>query len=407
MIPRKDTEMLLAQAARHTITILIGSRQVGKSTLMQILRERLGGVSAYYNLENPLHLALFNEGYTSFIRQNTAPLIFIDEFQYCKDIFSVFKAMYDLNPEIKVYASGSSSLEIQSHLKESLVGRKTEKVIYPLSFAEWTATDLPSIGVPCSVDEQEPYRKRMLDFIRFGAMPGLLQFEDETEKREYLQGIYQTYIAKDIKSFLKDESILAFNRMVSYLALNNGSLLNKNTLSTVTGISSRQVDRHIEVLEGTFVLSLVKPLSGNGNKELVKTPKYFLYDQGVINAIVQDFRPAHLRPDQGALYEQFVYWELKKNLDVRFQIKYWRTADGKEVDFIVEKDREFLPVEVKSAWPTGKIPPGLVHFFAAYPETKTGVVLYDGPEREVETNSRKVIFAPLFKAAKIGELLGP
>ena len=130
-----------------------------------------------------------------------------------------------------------------------------------------------------------------------------------------------------------------------------------------------------------------------------------MYDQGVINAIVQDFRPAHLRPDQGAVYEQFVYWELKKNLDVRFQIKYWRTTDGKEVDFIVEKDREFLPVEVKSAWPAGKIPPGLMHFFVSYPETRLGVVLYDGPDSEAQIDERKVLFVPLFKTARVGELL--
>jgi len=255
------------------------------------------------------------------------------------------------------------------------------------------------------VDEGERLRGGLEDFIRFGALPGLLQFRDEIEKREYLHGIYQTYIAKDIKSFLKDESILAFNKMLSYLALNNGTLLNKNTLSTISGASTRQVDRHIEVLEGTFVLSLVKPLSRNGGKELTKTPKFYLYDQGIINSIIQDFRPASLRRDAGALNEQFVYWELKKNLDIRYQIKHWRTADGKEVDFVLEKDTALLPIEVKTSWPGAKIPPGIVHFLRQYPDTRLAVVLYDGPERTAIHENRSILFFPLYKACRIGALL--
>ncbi len=411
MIEREETASLLKQADRHQVTILTGSRQVGKSTLMRMLQERIDIDSAWYNLENPAHLALFNEGYTSFIRQNKAKLVFIDEFQYCPDISSIFKAIYDINPEIKIYASGSSSLEIQSHLRESLVGRKLERVIYPLTFSEWLTSvpdspaPIPSFEDSVPIDRHERLRAMVSEFIRYGAMPGLLDCEDEIDKREYLQGIYQTYIAKDIKSFLKEESILAFNKMLGYLALNNGTMLNKNTLSTVSGVSSRQIDRHIEVMEGTFVLSLVKPLSRNGGKELTKTPKYYLYDQGVLNAIVQDFRPAQLRVDAGTLHEQFVYWELKKNRDIRYQIKYWRTADGKEVDFVLEKDKELLPIEVKTTWPAGKIPSGLGHFLKQYPDTRAALVLYDGTERTVRHGHTDIFFAPLYKTCRIDSLL--
>lgn len=409
MIPRKDTEYLLRQADRHSITILTGSRQVGKSTLMQVLRERIKADSAWYNLENPSHLTLFNEGYASFIRQNKARLVFIDEFQYCPSISSTFKAIYDLNPEIKIYASGSSSLEIQSHLRESLVGRKQERVIYPLTFSEWLThfdgPEVPDLEDNAPVDIHDRIKGALAEFLRFGAMPGLTQFKDEIEKREYLDGIYRTYIATDIKSFLKNESVLSFNKMVSYLALNNGTLLNKNTLSTVSGVSSRQIDRHLEVMEGTFVLSLVRPLARNGGKELTKTPKYYFYDQGVLNSIIQDFRPQELRGDSGILNEQFAYWELKKNLDIRYQIKYWRTADGKEVDFVLEKDKELVPIEVKSAWPAGKIPPGLSHFLKNYPDTRTAVVLYDGKEHSTRYIQTQILFLPLYKACRIGALL--
>ena len=411
MIPRKECEPLVRQADNHAISVLIGSRQVGKSTLMRMIQEELGRASAWYNLENPLHLTLFNEGYASFIRENREKLVFIDEFQYCPNISSIFKAVYDLNPEIKIYASGSSSLEIQAHLKESLAGRKLERVIFPLSFSEWLSgregrlAAIAPVVEPTRIDDGEAYRSAFDEFLRFGAMPGLTPFSGEIEIREYLQGIYQTYIAKDIKSFLKDESVLSFNKLISWLALNNGSQLNKHSLSAIAGVSSRQIDRYLEVLQGTFVLALVSPLFSNRGKELVKTHKFYFYDQGVANAICQDFRHPALRPDIGALHEQFVYWELRKAMDVRYSLKYWRTQDGKEVDFVIEKDRAFLPVEVKSGWKRDKIPPGMLAFFASYPESKSGVVLYDGPESSVSVDGRTVFFAPLFKASRVFDLL--
>jgi len=121
----------------------------------------------------------------------------------------------------------------------------------------------------------------------------------------------------------------------------------------------RQVERYLDVLQGTFVLTLVPPLSANKSKELVKTSKYYLYDQGVVNTIIQDFRPLERRPDAGSIREAFVFWELKKHADIRYAVKYWRTSDGKEVDFVLEKDRSFLPDRGKKRLEGGEgEPPG-------------------------------------------------
>lgn len=407
MIPRKDLNALVRQSKNNAISILIGARQVGKSTLLDMVKQQLAQPSETYNLENPLHLALFNEGYTSFIRQVRSKIVFIDEFQYCRDISSIFKAVHDLNPDIKIYASGSSSMEIQAHLRESLAGRKLEKILYPLSYAEWLLGEDPSLAAKApfmdssTVDELEAHRSYGANYIRFGGMPGLLSFQGELEKREYLFGIYQTYIAKDIKSFLRDESVLSFNKMISWLALNNGGQLNKSALSNIVGISSRQIERYLEVLQGTFVLALLPPLTNNKGKELSKTPKFYLYDQGIINSIIQDFRPLDARQDSGTMREQFVFWELKKNMDIRFSLNYWRTADGMEVDFVLQKDAELLPIEVKSAWKPGKLPSGLRSFLRLYPETKKAAVLYDGPEHTVSSGACTIQFSPLYKAQAI------
>jgi hypothetical protein len=406
VIPRKDLDKLVRQADNHSASIIIGARQVGKSTLLGMIRDSLARPSEMFNLENPLHLALFNEGYTSFIRTVRTNTIFIDEFQYCKDISSVFKAVYDLNPQVKIYATDSSSMEIQTHLKESLAGRKLETILYPLSYGEWLSKESPrerpllssDITEVTGPDELEAHRKGLGEFLRYGALPGLLALSDDLEKREYLFGIYQTYIAKDIKAFLKEESVLSFNKAITWLALHNGAQLNKSTLSAVAGISSRQIDRYLDVLVGTFVLALLPPLTNNRGKELTKTPKFYLYDQGIVNSIIQDFRSIDLRPDAGMLREQFVFWELKKSIDIRFSLHYWRTTDGKEVDFVLRKDQELFPIEVKSSWNPPALPTGLRHFLTFYPETRKAVVLYDGPERTSRHGPCVVHFAPLHKA---------
>lgn len=370
-----------------------------------MIRDTLSIPSQMFNLENPLHLAIFNEGYTSFIRNVHTKAVFVDEFQYCKDISSIFKAAYDLNPGLKIYATGSSSLEIQRYLKESLAGRKIETVLYPLSYGEWvqgtnqivdvySTTDLEGVT---PIDELETHRGLIGEYLRYGALPGVPNAGD-LEKREYLFGIYQTYIAKDIKAYLKDESTLSFNKAITWLALNNGAQLKKATLSAVAGISTRQIDRYLDVLTGTFVLALLPPLSTNKGKELSKTPKFYLYDQGVVNSIIQDFRAMELRPDIGTLREQFVFWELKKHIDVRYSLNYWRTADGKEVDFILTKDREMLPIEVKSGWRPPAVPPGLKQFLSVYPETRNAVVVYDGPEKAILYRSLRIRFIPFHKA---------
>ncbi|HOV94884.1 MAG TPA: ATP-binding protein [Spirochaetales bacterium] len=420
MIPRKDLEKLLKQASNHSISVIIGARQVGKSTLLGMLREGLNQPSEVFNLENPLHLSLFNEGYTSFIRTIRTKLIFIDEFQYCSNISSVFKATYDLNPEVKIYATGSSSMEIQTHLKESLAGRKLETPLYPLTYGEWLNRDQTSQGLSKGLalpdssgtvekltppDELEAHRRNLREYLCYGGLPGLVALSDDLEKREYLFGIYQTYIAKDIKAFLKEESVLAFNKAITWLALHNGSQLNKTTLCGVAGISSRQIDRYLDVLVGTFVLALLPPLSTNRGKELTRTPKFYLYDQGVINSIIQDFRDIELRSDAGTLREQFVFWELKKNIDIRFSLYYWRTADGKEVDFVLKKDQELLPIEVKSDWHPPALPNGLRHFLGVYPETRRAAVLYNGPEFTQVFGQCTVYFLPIHKACMVPAIL--
>ena len=178
IIKRALFDKLLSQISKSQISIIIGPRQAGKSTLLLELQKKVNGPSIIFNFENPLHLRILRDGYNSFINEigEDKKVVFIDEFHYYKNITSVFKAVFDLNPQIKIYATGSSSLEIHKHLQESLAGRKFETRLYPLSFSEWLLTkdtEIPAPESPLKIITHEKLKGYLKEFLKFGTMPGL------------------------------------------------------------------------------------------------------------------------------------------------------------------------------------------------------------------------------------------
>lgn len=392
------------------ISIIIGSRQTGKTTLLNEIIKKSRSTTLYLNLENPFHFDVLRDGYKSLRQEINADtsMIVIDEFHYYENITSVFKAFYDLHPGIKIFASGSSSLEIHRHLKESLAGRMKKTTLYPLSFEEWLTqfgTVLPNdMFSLLPIALREEIDKHMNTFVQFGALPGLIHLQNEIEMREYLGEMYQAYIQKDIKTFLKEESIFSFNKLTNLLALHSGQQLNLNRLSQACGLNMRQIRRQIEILSATFVIHILPPFYNNRRKELSKLPKVYFYDTGMANAISRDFRRPADRPDGGALHETFVYHELKKSLDASFDLFYWRTADKKEVDFVLVKDRQPIPIEVKSNWSEKRIPIGLRQFLNVYPETQKAVVINHDKHDKIKIDGREIFFLPPYYASKLVNL---
>jgi predicted AAA+ superfamily ATPase len=407
ILKRKVLNSLIADINRPWISIIIGARQTGKTTLLNEIQKEIHTKSLYLNLENPFHFDVLRDGYKSLrqeIKSETTMIIF-DEFHYYKNITSIFKAFYDQHPNIKIFASGSSSLEIHRHLKESLAGRQKKTILFPLSFEEWLtqfriviADDLLS---PLPIAVREDIKKHLIAFIQFGALPGLVHLQSEIEMREYLNEMYQAYIQKDIKTFLKQESIFSFNKLTNLLALSSGQQLNMNRLSIECGLNARQIRRQIEILSATFVIHILKPFYNNRRKEISKLPKVYFYDTGLANAITRDFRRPSERPDGGALLETFIYHEIKKSLDVSFDLFYWRTADKKEVDFVLVKDRQPIPIEVKSNWSKKRIPSGLRQFINMYPETKKAVVINNNVHEKIIFNGTEIYFLPPYYAGKL------
>jgi predicted AAA+ superfamily ATPase len=381
LINRFILKDLQAEISQPQILILLGTRQVGKTTLLHQLddyAQKTGLKTRFFDLEQPQTLADFNRSDKEIIELigQAGDVVFIDEFQYLKNASRIFKAIYDSKLKIKIICSGSSSIEIHKHLKESLAGRRFLYKIYPMSYSEIKSS------IPCSLEE----------YLIFGGMPALTQIESGKRRQVILNELLASYILKDIKSLVKEENIRAFNHLLYLLAEKQGSLMVNHSLATEVGLSVKTISRYLDILEETYVNFRIYSYSTNLGNELKKSCKTYLYDLGIRNALLKDFSSINERPDKGTMLETFVFLKLQRELEPNMEVRFWRTKDGSEVDFILVKDRKPIPIEVKSVTTEGQIPDGLKKFLTRYPNTKQAFVINQNIQTETSFNNCRVHF---------------
>jgi predicted AAA+ superfamily ATPase len=381
LINRLIIKDLKAEIAQPQILILLGARQVGKTTLLHQLEEyakKTGLKTCFFDLEQPQTLADFNRSDKEIIEliSQSGDVVFIDEFQYLKNASKIFKAIYDSNVRVKIVCSGSSSIEIHKHLKESLAGRRFVYKIYPLSYSEIKTAAVYSFE----------------DYLTFGGMPALTQIESAKRRQIILNELLGSYILKDIKSLLKEENIRAFNHLLYLLAEKQGSLMVSHSLAKEVGLSIKTINRYLDILEETYVNFRIYSYSNNLGNELKKSCKTYLYDLGIRNALLKDFSSVNDRPDKGTILETFVFLHIQSKIEPNMEIRFWRTKDGSEVDFILVKDRKPIPIEVKSVISAGQIPDGLKKFLTRYPNTKKAFVINQNIQTETIFNNCKIQF---------------
>ncbi len=411
MLARTILPKLLNEAKKPFVSILIGPRQVGKTVLLKAIQKSLGGKSTYLDMENPLDARALTRGVESLLAEigSEAQILFLDVFYRIPDALGLFKQIRDAHPQIKVYASGSSSIEIHSHLKQSAVGRVRRTRIFPLSFPEWCQQriELDLAGWdhrgPLPPRKAEVLRGLLGEFAVWGGMPELTQAESEQERREILSEIVKLYLEKDIRGLLKDEAVLHYNELLRHLGIRMTQSINRSFLGRSLGMSERQVRKQLLVMEHTYVLRPVTTDYSNPTKRLVKAPKAFWYDNGVRNALVRDFRPSGERPDGGALLENHVFGELEKACGVDVDILFHRTRDGQEIDFVLERDRRKILVEVKSTVGRPRIPLAVKDLLAREDVLGAVVLSYDLHQHIVH-QGKKVLFLPLVLAHRVPSL---
>jgi predicted AAA+ superfamily ATPase len=368
-VKRNILAKLLQEFALPQISILLGPRQVGKTFLLKELcraAQKRGLRCSYYNLELPSDNLKFNQDEAGLYKLLTADTdaLFIDEFHYYPNISKLFKAIYDSGKKLKIFASGSSSLEIHKHLKESLAGRRLITKINPLTLAEYAQKN-----------KTKNPAQTLDEYLIYGGLPGLVQADSKASKIRLLNELLETYIQKDIKSLLKEENIRAFNNLLYLLAERQGSLISVNSLANEIGLTSRTIEKYLTLLENTYTCFPLGSYSKNIGNELKKSRKFFLYDFGIRNTLLKDFSAGRGRKDFGAINESFVFLNLSWQLQPNMELCFWRDKSGNEVDFILLVDRQPIPLEVKTTWPDNSLPQGLKAFLKRYPATAKAFVL--------------------------------
>ena len=380
-IKRLCFNKLWSEISVPEISILWGARQVGKSTLMRQIQakaKREGLNTSFFDLEQPADLNRLAGSDDAVMKEITsgAKVVFIDEFHYLKNASKIFKAIYDSQQSIKIYASGSSSLEIHKHIKESLAGRFIRTTIFPLSIKEWK-----------KISGYQPDA-----YFQWGGLPGLIHCASPVDRVALLENILSSYITKDIKGLIKEENIRSFNALLYLLAQSQGSVSVVSNLSRETGLSESTVVRHLEIISLTYALHVIHSYSNNLANELKKSKKFYFFDVGIRNMLLKDFRPIDKRDDKGIVYESAVLLHLQYQLKPNMEIRFWRTKRGEEVDFIVLKNRVPLPIEVKSHLSQAGIPKGMKLFLKKYAQAPYGIVFNASLQCQMECEERIVYF---------------
>ena len=282
-------------------------------------------------------------------------LLIIDEFQMINNISSSLKMLVDNYKNLKILCSGSSSLDIIQKVEESLAGRVRMIYVYSLSFSESILFKSQKL-----LDEYQKYQKTTNTVIIspeikqilnqqliYGGMPRAALTKKVSSKMQILDDIYKTYLLKDVKTYVRNSDSVGFNKLLKLLALQIGNLVNINEFSRTSGLTYNKCEDYIYLLEQMFIIKLVEPYETNRRKAIKKMKKVFFLDLGIRNIIIQNFNPPDLRMDMGALFENFIFLELLKNIETYHSINFYRTRDGTEVDFIIDNMLQKTSIEVK------------------------------------------------------------
>lgn len=382
-IHREPYEALLTHCSRPEITVLLGARQIGKSTLMRqlfIALKQRGEQVDFLSVEDPELLQLFNEHPRNLFEATAPPapgqrtVVFIDEVQYLQNPSNFLKYNYDRWGEsLKLVVSGSSSFYIDEHFTDSLAGRKRLFELQTLSFEEMLrftgrgelAGGLAS-GQPIPKNRQAPLNEAFVEYLRFGGYPAVVLAETDEEKALLIQEIATSYVKKDaLEAGLKrpDQYLL----LAKVLASRIGQLANMNELGKELGMNNQTVDAYVRLLRQSYHVSFCRPFHRNSEKELRKMPKLYFHDLGLRNWFAGSFQPPRLRGDKGSLLENFVFRRLLE-AHGGDAIHFWRTQQRHEVDFVVAPMLgQSFALEVK--WNASNAKPAKYRpFQAAYPD---------------------------------------
>jgi uncharacterized protein len=361
MIYRVLSEIINSKLKDKKAIILLGPRQVGKTTLLKQLSENKEVL--WWNGDNSDIRQMLSEPTSSKLKGliGKSPLLIIDEAQRIENIGLCLKLIVDNLPSVKVFASGSSSFELANKINEPMTGRKWQYHLYPISFSE--------MSKHTSLLEE----KRMLEHrLIYGYYPDVVC--NQGEEKEILQQLADSYLYKDILIWENIQKPDRLERLLQALAFQVGNEVSYNELAQTVGLDNETTEKYIQLLEKAFIVFRLGALSRNLRNELKKSRKIYFYDNGIRNAIIKQFNPLALRNDTGALFENFMISERRKYLEYnRLAVNsfFWRTHAQQEIDYIEERNGKLYAFEFK--WKSKYVKKFPTAFLNAYPNHETCV----------------------------------
>src|SRR3989338_3572377 len=318
---------LLKNIGKKPIIILYGARQVGKTTLIKTIL-RIFTKTLYLQGDDPKDALLLQHRSSDELSELVSgyDLVVIDEAQRIEDIGISLKLIADNVENAKVIASGSSSFELANKLNEPLTGRNRKFYLYPLSIKE-----LVDAYGKINID------KELDSYLTFGLYPGIVNANSREEKAILIKELAGDYLFKDLFLFGDIRNSFAFEKLVKLLALRIGSEASYTELAKEVGVSRYTIYNYINLLEQAFIIFRLTPLYTNKTKEINKSNKIYFYDVGIRNALIGNTDSIDIRPDKGAIFENFFIAEKIKERAYSQRssdIHFWRNRQGGEVDFV-------------------------------------------------------------------------
>jgi uncharacterized protein len=347
-MPQKQLENLGKLASPEKVVVIHGPRRCGKTTL---INKFLENVDEKYLLASGDDIIIQEflgsqsiAKLKGFVGDNR--LVVIDEAQRIKKIGLNLKLMIDHIKDIKIIVTGSSSFDLSKDIGEPLTGRKYTLRLFPLAQMELNR-----------IEQRHETEANLESRLIYGSYPEAVLTEDTRIKERYLKEIVSSYLYKDILELEGLRHPDKIVRLLQLIAFQLGKGISFNELGGQLGISKNTVERYLGLLEKSFVVFKLTGFSRNLRKEMSKNPRYYFYDTGIRNALINNFNVLSMRDDVGMLWENYIILErIKKQeyLDKPAKNYFWRTHDQKEIDFIEEHEGTLSGYEIKWKKSSGK-----------------------------------------------------
>lgn len=364
---RKLYHNIIQQTNNKYTIIITGPRQTGKTTLLYQIKDELkskGNDPVFITLEDLAILTRLNqhpENIFEFVllKPERHTILLIDEIQYLNNPSNFLKLLYDKYAgQLKIIATGSSEFYIDEKFTDSLAGRKKLFELYTLDFDEFLmfrTNDDTLAGELAAIREQPGYRSARRgeleamfnEYLIWGGYPAVVLASDSGNKTAMLREITGSYLKRDIlESSIRDQD--KFHALLMILAQQTGSLVNINELSRVMNLSVTAIENFIHILQKCFHIAMVRPFARTIRKELTRMPKVYFHDIGFRNVLLGNLMPLAARMDQGVIAENYAFIRLRA-MHGTDRIRYWRTADGHEIDFVVTMTPDTgIAIEIKT-----------------------------------------------------------